>query len=61
MAQASLDLLDEPRIVGARGVEPEDRRRTRGARARDGQLYPVSNGVVPDLARAPDVSLLDRV
>ena len=43
---------------GRYGVEPEHHRHAGVARARDGELDPVADGGVLDLAHAPDVALL---
>src|SRR5699024_854847 len=55
--QVGLDLLDQLVFVRTVRVEPEHGRHARVARARDGQLDPVADRRVLDLAHAPDVAL----
>ena len=57
--EVGLDLLDQLGIVGAVGVEPEDRRCAAFAGSADGQLDPVLDRCVLGLAHAPDVAGFD--
>ncbi len=57
--QVGLDLLDQLGLVWAVGVEPEHGGHARVARAGDGQLDPVADRGVLDLAHAPDVAGFD--
>ncbi|MDT4821674.1 hypothetical protein FQZ97_548590 [compost metagenome] len=57
LVQVHLDLGDQLRLVRAVGVEPEHDRHAGVARAVHGQLHPVADRGVLDLAHAPDVAL----
>ena len=57
--QVHLDLGDQLGLVRAVAVEPEHHRHAGVARAVDGQLDPVADRGVLDLAHAPDVARLD--
>ena len=57
--QVGLDLLDQLVLVRTVRVQPEDGRHAGVARARDGQLDPVADRRVLDLAHAPDVAGFD--
>ena len=57
--QVDLDLLDQLVLVRAVRVEPEHRRHAGVAGAGDGQLDPVADRRVLDLAHAPDVACFD--
>ena len=57
--EVGLDLLDQLVLVRTIGVEPEDRRHAGVARAGHGELDPVADGRVLDLAHAPDIAFLD--
>jgi hypothetical protein len=58
LVQVHLDLADQLRLVRTVRVEPEHHGHAGIAGACDGQLDPVADGGVLDLAHAPDVALL---
>ena len=59
--QIRVDLLDQLRVVGPVFIEPEYRGRTGSPRSIYGELYPVLNGRVFNLAHAEDVASFDRL
>ena len=58
MGEVGLNLLNELGIVGTVRIQPKDRRVSCRAGARHGQLYPVLDGGILDLAHAEHVSLV---
>ena len=61
LRQVGIHLLDQLRIVRAILVQPEDRRRPGRSGTRDGQLDPVLNRRILDLAGTPDVPFFHLV
>mmetsp|Transcript_51980 Transcript_51980/g.126825 ORF Transcript_51980/g.126825 Transcript_51980/m.126825 type:complete len:365 (-) Transcript_51980:812-1906(-) len=61
LLEVHVDLGLQVRVVRPVGVEPEDGRVARGARARHGQLDPVPDWSILGLAHTPDVALLHGV
>src|SRR5690606_2661275 len=53
--------LDQLPVIGARLIQPEDRRLPGGSGAAHRQLHPVAYGGIPGLAHAPDVAGLHLV